>query len=92
MSRRKGSHEPERLTIAYKELGTISIEEFRDALIEDIQALREIYNVRYVDGARLQFHVTNEYGEQIRVRRPAGGTVNFMDSHHYKPACTDYDL
>lgn len=80
------------MIIAYKELGTISIDEFRNALIEDLNALKDLYNVQYVKGARLKFHVTNEYGEAIKVRRPAGGTIRYMDTHHFRPACKDYDL
>lgn len=92
MSKNRGSHEPRGLTIAYNALGTISIDELAHALIEDIQALKEIYNVSYVKGSRLKLFVTNEYGEEIKVRRPTGGTIQFMDTHHYRPACKDYDL
>lgn len=92
MRPRKGSFEPQGLLISYRQLGTISIEELRDALIEDMQALRELYNVRFVKAGRLKITVTNEYGEELVVRRPGGGRVYFMDTHHYRPACTDYDL
>jgi len=80
------------LFIAYRELGTINIDEFRQALIADIAALKDIYDVRYIKDARLNFMVTNEYGEELRVRRPTGGTIRFMDTHHYRPSCKDYDL
>lgn len=80
------------LTIDYAELGTISINEFRDAVIEDIEALKTLYNVRFVKGPRLRMHPTNEYGEPVRVVRPTGGTIDFMNTHHYRPACLDYDL
>lgn len=92
MSNKKGPFEPDGLTISYKELGTISIKELRDAVIEDVHALSDIYNVQYVKNARIKLYVTNEYGEEIKVRRPTGGTINFMDTHHYRPACKDYDL
>ena len=84
--------EPHGLLIAYKELGTISIDEFKQALIADIESLKEIYNVQYVTAPRLKIIVTNEYGEQIKVRRPAGGYIYYMDTHHYRPSCKDYDL
>jgi hypothetical protein len=45
-----------------------------------------------VTAPRLKIIATNEYGEQIRVRRPAGGYVYYMDTHHYRPVCRDYDL
>ncbi len=92
MSANKGSFEPHGLTIAYKELGTISIDEFIQAVITDVYALKDIYNVLYVNGSRLKLFVTNEYGEPVKLRRPAGGTIHFMDTHHYRPACKDYDL
>ena len=92
MTRKKGSLEPKGLLIAYKELGTISIEEFKQALIADLDSLKEIYNVQYVTAPRLKINVTNEYGEQIKVRRPAGGYIYYMDTHHYRPSCKDYDL
>lgn len=88
----RGPFEPQGLTISYRELGTISIDELAHALLEDIHALKDIYNVRYVKAPRLKFLVTNEYGEQVRVRRPGGGSVFFLDTHHYRPACKDYDL
>jgi len=84
--------EPSGVTIFYKELGTISIEELAHAVLEDIQALKDLYNVRYVRAARLKLLVTNEYGEQVKVRRPGGGLLHSIDTHHYRPACKDYEL
>lgn len=92
MSTGKGSFEPSGLLIAYKQLGTISIEELKDALVEDVKALKDIYNVRYVKNVRLKLYVTNEYGEELKVKRPGGGPIHYMDTHHYRPACKDYDL
>lgn len=92
MTKRKRPAESPSLLIAYKELGTINIDELAHALIEDIHALKDIYNVRYVKNARLRLCVTNEYGEELKVRRPAGGTIRYMDTHHYRPACKDYGL
>lgn len=80
------------LLIEYRELGTISIDELCHAVIADIQALKDIYNVRFVNGARLRLSVTNEYGERLDVHRPAGGKIYRIDTHHYRPACKDYDL
>ncbi len=92
MSTEKGSFERRGLFIAYRELGTINIDEFKQALIADMNALKDIYDIHYVKDARLNILVTNEYGEELRVRRPTGGTIRFMDTHHYRPACKDYDL
>lgn len=92
MTSKHKSFEPKGLTIGYKQLGTISIDEFAHALVQDIQALKDIYNISYVKGSRLKLFVTNEYGEELRVRRPTGGYIHYMDTHHYRPACKDYDL
>ena len=92
MSTRKGSFEPHGLLVSYKQLGTISIDELKHAVIEDINALKDIYNVRYVKACRLKLFVTNEYGEEYQVRRPGGGRIYYMDTHHYRPACKDYEL
>lgn len=92
MRKEKGKFDPRGLTIDYKELGTISIDELVHAIIEDVQALKDIYNIRYVKNPRLRIYVTNEYGEEIKVHRPTGGTINYMDTHHYRPSCKDYDL
>ena len=92
MSKNKDSFEPGGLTIVYNELGTISIDEFKQAVITDINALKDIYNVRYVKAPRIKLFVTNEYGEPIKIKRPTGDTIDFMDTHHYRPACKDYEL
>ena len=93
MRRNKGGgFEPHGVLIAYKELGTISIDEFRQALIADLQALKDIYNVQFVTAPRLKIIATTEYGEPVRLRRPAGGYIYYMDTHHYRPSCRDYDL
>ena len=91
-NKNKGAFALDGLLIAYKQLGTISIEELQDALVEDMKALKDIYNVRYVRNVRLKIHVTNEYGEEYKLKRPGGGDIHYMDTHHYRPACKDYDL
>lgn len=92
MSRKNKDDKQNGLMIEYRELGTISLDELCHAVIADIQALKELYNVRFVNGARLRLSVTNEYGEQLDVRRPNGGRVFRIDTHHYRPTCKDYDL
>jgi hypothetical protein len=92
MEKGKGSFEPKGLTIDYKGLGTISIDELAHAIVADIQALKDIYNIQYVRAPRLRLYATNEYGERVTFRRPAGGTIRYMDTHHFRPSCKDYDL
>lgn len=92
MTANKGPFEPNGLTIIYRELGTINIDELAHAVWEDIQVLKDIYNVRYVKAPRLKIFVTDEHGDALRVRRPGGGTIHYLYTHHYRPACKDYDL
>lgn len=92
MSKKRGSHEPDGLTVHYKQLGTVSMEELAHALIEDIKSIENLYNVRFVTGGYLKLYVTNEYGDKLPVRRPEGGKVSFIDTFHFKPACKDYEL
>lgn len=92
MSKKDEPFEPRGLLIAYRELGTIHIDELEQAMITDIRALKDIYNVQYVKGCRLKLFVTNEYGEPVKVRRPTGGGIYYMDTHYYRPACKDYEL
>ena len=80
------------LTIDYRSLGTISLLEFAHAVFEDVHALSDIYNVRFVKGPRLRLYVTDEFGEEIKVQHPAGGTVRYLNTHHFRPACKDYEL
>ena len=58
MSKNRGPHESRSLIIAYKELDTISIDEFRDALVEDTHALKDIYNIRYLRAPRKIMRLT----------------------------------
>lgn len=92
MNSKRTSFEPNGLTISYRGLGTINIKELRDAVLEDIAALIEGYNIQYVKNARLRLEVTNEYGEEVKLQKPTGGTLTFLDTHHYRPACKDYNL
>lgn len=92
MTKEKDGIRPHGLVVSYRELGTISIEELAHAILEDLHALRDIYSIRYVRGSRLKIIATNEYGEELRVNRPTGGPVHYLDTHHYRPACKDYDL
>ena len=52
MTKNNRPYDSSGLMISYKQLGTINIDELAHAVIEDIQALKDTYNVRYVTGAR----------------------------------------
>jgi hypothetical protein len=88
----KKAFQPHGLTLEYKMLGTISIDELAHAVCEDIQVLKDMYNVRYITGSRLKLFVSDEFGHVIKVRRPGGGFVHYLNTQHYRPACKDYDL
>ncbi|WP_065331609.1 hypothetical protein [Tritonibacter mobilis] len=92
MAKKERGFEPKGLTIGYKELGTISIDELLHAIAADVHALKDIYGVKYVKAPRLKLFITNEYGEPVKVQRPTGGRIFYMDTHHYRPACLDYEL
>lgn len=92
MSGKKGRFESSGLTISYNELGTVSIDEWIHAFLEDMQALKTDFNVAYVKVPRIQLYVTNEYGEEVKLCRPEGGSLHFMYTNHYRPACMDYEL
>jgi hypothetical protein len=92
MTATRGPFEPHGLTVAYTVLGAISIDEFIHAFIVDMYVLRDVYNVRYVAPERVKLRATDEFGEEIKVRRPGGGYVHYLRTHHYRPACKDYEL
>lgn len=83
---------PPGLTVHYRGLGTISIEELAHAIVEDLLILKEEFKVSYVRSPRIKVFPTNEYGEDVTIRRPEGGRVTFIDTFHYRPACKDYEL
>jgi hypothetical protein len=81
------------LLIDYKSLGTIALDEFKQALWDDIQALHEEFGISFVQGAKLIVPATNEYGDPVSVKRLSNGQrVSRLDTHHYRPACMDYKL
>jgi hypothetical protein len=92
MTDSKKPFEARGLTVDYRSLGTINLRELAHALIEDIHVLEDLYGVRYVKAARLRVFVTDEHGQEIKVWHPAGGTVRYLNTHHFRPACKDYEL
>jgi len=78
--------------VEYRRLGTISIDELKQAIFADLEALKDIYGARYVTAPMLKLFPTNEYGEDCTLRKPGGTPLFRLDTHHYQPACKDYDL
>jgi hypothetical protein len=81
------------LTFTYERLGTITLDEQKQAIWEDIAALRDHFGVAYITGAELVIRATNEFGDPMKVRRlSTGAVVRRLDTHHYHPSCLDYKL
>lgn len=78
--------------IEYRMLGTISIDELKQAIFADLEALKDIYGARYVTAPRIKIFPTNEYGEDCPLFRPDGGHLVRIDTHHFRPSCRDYEL
>jgi hypothetical protein len=88
----KGEH-PTALEVDHKTLGTISLDELKQALWEDIQALHEEFDVSFVKNVKLIVPATNEYGDPVDVHRRCNGhRIKGIDTHPYHPACLDYKL
>lgn len=92
MSRKRGKQPKHVLTVDFSKLGTVSIEELRQAIYTDIEALKDMYGINFLTGAELTLPITNEYGDPRDVRHPEGHHISRIDTHHYRPACLDYDL
>ncbi|PQO21997.1 hypothetical protein C2I36_15325 [Rhodobacteraceae bacterium WD3A24] len=73
-------------------LGTISISEFRQALLTDLAALQDEFGIEYLRAPRLTVPITNEYGDPIAFSALTDRHRTRIDTHHYRPACKDYDL
>jgi hypothetical protein len=81
------------LTFTYGVLGTITLDEQKQAIWDDIAALRDEFGVSYLNGVELVVRATNEYGDPLKIRRLSNGAVvRRLDTHHYRPACLDYKL
>lgn len=80
------------LIVEYRVLGTIPLDELRQAIYADFNALKDIHNVQFVTGARLSLPVTDGYGQPVLIKRVNGTTMRQIHTYHYKPACKDYDL
>jgi hypothetical protein len=80
------------LTIEYKVLGTIPIDELLHAIKADIESLKDIHKVEFVTGAKLKLPVTDSYGQPLTVKRGNGAPMYMMHTYHRRPACKDYEL
>ena len=77
MTKKRGSFEQQGLFINYKELGTINIDEFIQAVVTDVHALKDIYHVQYIKNARLRLLVTCPLRVPRSLREPLGLIAGF---------------
>ena len=74
-------------------MGMMTIDELKQALWTDLQILKEEHHVKYVTAPKLKLEPTDECGERITLRgRSDGKSLYRMHTHHYRPACMDYDF
>ena len=59
------------LTFTYGVLGTITLDEQKQAIWDDIAALKDEFGVNFLKGAELVIRATNEYGDPVKIRRCA---------------------
>lgn len=85
-------NKPHHLTIDYRMLGTISIAEFKQALLTDLAALEDDLGIAYLKAPRLTIPITNEYGDPISFSALTDRSRRWIDTHYYRPACKDYEL
>ena len=81
-----------RMVIKYDHLGTVSLDELRQAILTDFECLKDQLNVRFVKEAVLRFSVTDEYGNVRPASRRSGRGVELMDTNYNRPVCKDFEL
>lgn len=81
------------IEIDYTKIGTVSLDELKQAFWEDLQALHDEFGISFVKNVKLIVPATNEFGDPVQVRRLSNGQrIKRIDTHHYHPACLDYKL
>lgn len=78
--------------IEYRALGTVTLDELRQAIFTDFECLKDDFNVKYVKEATVRFAVTDEFGQSRTVKRRDGSKVRRMETNYHRPACKDFDL
>jgi hypothetical protein len=78
------------LVIGYEKIGTIPLDQWKQAILDDIEALRNEFGISYVTNAKLIVRATNEFGDPLVIKRlSTGAPVKHLDTHYYRPACLD---
>ena len=93
MAKKTPNKGPPGLTVDYSKMGTMTIDEFKQALWTDLQVLKEHHAVKYINAPKLKLEITDEFGEAQTLRgRSNGKPIYRMHTRHYRPACMDYDF
>ena len=80
------------LTVDYTRLGTISLDEFRQAILTDLHVLEDVHGVEFITAPLLRIKVTDDYGEPHPVRGLGDGKPIYrMHTRHFRPSCWDYE-
>jgi len=73
--------------------GEMTLAEIRQALFEELHKLEEGYAVRFSRGATLYLNPTDEFGEDVVVRKQTGEQVTKIFSRGpYRSAADEYKL
>jgi len=80
------------LTVDYTRLGTISLNEWRQAILTDLHVLEDLHDVQYITAPLLRIQVSDAFGEPLPVRNLGDGKPIYrMHTRHFRPSCMDYD-
>lgn len=82
----------ERVMFEYHRLGTVSLDELRQAIFTDFEVLKDEQNVRFVKEATVRFAVTDEHGQTRPLKKRDGKKVQRQETHYHKPVCKDFEL
>ncbi len=80
---------PTPLNINYE--GRVSLDEFRQAIWQDLDQL-EKDGVEFLEEAKLQIPIVNQYGDPMMIKDPDGRVITDIHSHAYRCAAQDYAL
>jgi hypothetical protein len=80
------------LVIGYEKIGTIPLDQWKQAILDDIEALRNEFGISYVTNSKLSGGHQRFGGPLVIKRLSTGATVKHLDTHYYRPACLGYHL
>ena len=63
------------LVIGYEKIGTIPLDQWKQAIWDDIEALRNEFGISYVTNSKLIVAATNEFGDPLVIKRLSTGAT-----------------